>query len=103
MKTAFLLLIIALGYMWFRGDFDSQLKQPDSPVSVTVKPAPEKARITDAGVKDKNVKPLGLEVFEKEKSSFSAQQKWLESHRVKDEERTLLDKFHNFASTGKWE
>lgn len=118
MKIAVFLLIFALGFMWYRGDFGhrpEELGLPPIPQIVKTAPMPKQedfnrkiqaesrqATASEVIVKDAKVKPLGLEVFSKEKSAFVAQTLWLESHKV-EEERTMLDKLRNLASFGKYE
>ena len=123
MKTAILILIFALGYMFYRGDLGIQpeelglpptfqaVQKPTAPKVVDLKQAiqenGESKNATDLIVKDEktkpNSKPVGIDIFTKEKSSLVAQTLWLESHKVQDEDRTMLDKFHNLVSWGKWE
>lgn len=127
MKLIILLLILSVGFMVYRGDLDKiseelgfpsisqavlridQANKSQEPVPVVdinqaVKENGVDAKVTDLIVKDEKVKPLGLEVFSKEKSAQAAQAKWLESHKVDDGgERLMIDKFHNLISFGKWE
>jgi hypothetical protein len=127
MKLIMLLLILSIGAMAYRGDLDKISKEMGFPSISHVVPQVEQenksqesvptvdlkqavkengvnAKVTDLIVKDEKVKPLGLEVFAKEKSAQVAQAKWLESHKVDDGgERLMIDKFHNLISFGKWE
>lgn len=116
MKIAIFLLIFALVFMWYRGDFGhrpEELGLPSIPQISKSLPAPKnvertiqeesrQAKASEMIVKDAKATPLGLEVFAKEKSAYAAQTMWLESHKV-HEERTMLDKLHNLASFGKYE
>lgn len=123
MKTAFFLLLFAVGFMWHRGDFGASPQELVPPLIAQLlnpepiaeeKPAPvdmEKllweasrpASVQELIVEDEKIKPKNLqEVFVTEKNPAVAQQIWLDSLKAK-EERTELDKLRNFFAWGKYE
>lgn len=133
MKTAIFLLVLALGFMWYRGDLNKPLQEIESFVNpqasnqvatqlpqdffraaqlevgqeVRKKWATENQNKSEKKTEstDAKGKPVSVDVFTKEKSSAVAQAKWLEGNKVKtdDDERLLADKFHKLASEGKFE
>jgi len=119
MKTAIFLLIFALCFMGYRGDFGHRPEEIGLPsISQITQKAPEpkprefrdviredstETKSSEFFVLEAKVKPKRLEVFNQEKDPRIAQAIWIESHKVQDEERLVIDKLRNLAAWGKYE
>lgn len=120
MKIAFLLLVFALGAMWYRGDLAEVLQQrpeafglpPASQIpslseiplpevrdfSKTVKEESRHTITSEFIVQNETVKPMSFEEAAK-KGDIKA---WVASHEVK-QEKNEIDKLFNFLARGKHE
>lgn len=119
MKIAFLLLVFALGAMWYRGDLAGVLQQrpeefglpPASQIpSLPEMPLPEvrdfsqikeesrRSTTSEFIVQGETVKPMSIE----EAAKIGNVKAWVASHEVK-QEKNELDKLINFLARGKYE
>lgn len=130
MKTAIFLLIMAIGFMWYRGDLNNLLQGIDALVNPQVatqqagelpkgyfeavqrevgqavnkkRPSEDKNTPENKTVTKDKRKPVTLDIFTKEKSTAVAQAKWLESNKVNDGESLMGEKFRKLLSEGKHE
>jgi len=120
MKIAFLLLMFALGAMWYRGDLASVVEQrpehlglpsleqiPSLPQIAMPEPRDlgkviheesRSAKTQEFIVQYETVKPMSIDEAAK-KGDIKA---WVASHEVK-QEKNEIDKLFNFLARGKYE